>query len=117
MIKKLSVYFVLLMTISLMTSVKLYAQTRIRFAKGRNSTTISGTIPAQSNRTFVVRAGWNGQIVRVSVNAPKLKIFSSEAPKGESGSSSFETYSGDNEFGLDNPTNRPIRYTMTISIR
>lgn len=117
MIKKISVYFVLLMTISLMTSMELFAQTRIRFARGRSSATVSGTIPAQSNRTFVVSAGWNGQIARVSVNAPKLKIFSREAPKGESGSSSFETYSGDNEFGLSNPTNRPIRYKMTISIR
>lgn len=116
MIKKISMYFVLLTTISLMTSVELYAQTRIRFGGGRSSATISGTIPAKSNRTFVVGAR-NGQTARVSVSPRNLDIFSDEAPKGESGSTSFETYSGDNEFGIYNPTNRAIRYTMTISIR
>ncbi|MBK7705680.1 MAG: hypothetical protein IPN69_24980 [Acidobacteria bacterium] len=116
MLRKLLVHFVLLTTISLMTSVELFAQTRIRFAKGRSSATISGTIPARSNRTFVVGAR-SGQTARVSVNNRNLKIFSEEAPKGESGSSSFETYSGDNEFGLSNPTNQAIGFTMTVSIR
>jgi hypothetical protein len=116
MLKKLFVHFVLLTTISLMTSVELYAQTRIRFAKGRSSATISGTIPAKSNKTFVVGAS-SGQVARVSVNVGSLKIFSDAAPKGESGSTSFDTYNGDNEFGIYNPTNRAISYTMTISIR
>ncbi len=116
MIKKISVYFVMLTMVLLLTSAELFAQTRIRFAKGRSSATITGTIPAKSNRTFVVGAR-SGQMARVSVNQRSLSIFTNEAPKGESGSSSFETYSGNNEFGIYNPTNRPIRYTMTISIR
>lgn len=116
MLKTLFVHFVLLTTISLMTSVELYAQTRIRFARGRSSATVSGTIAARSNKNFVVSAS-NGQYARVSVSPRNLQIFSNEAPKGESGSSSFETNSGDNDFGIYNPTNRAIRYTMTISIR
>ncbi len=116
MLKKLLVHFVLLTTISLMTSVELFAQSRIRFARGRSSATISGTIPAKSNRYFVVGAS-SGQYAVVSVNHQSLKIFTDEAPKGESGSSSFEANSGDNEFGFNNPTNRAISYTMTVSIR
>ncbi len=116
MIKKIGIYFVILTTILLMTSVELFAQSRIRFAKGRSSATISRTIPAKSNIYFVVGAS-AGQIARVSVSPGNLSIFSDEAPKGESGSTSFETNYGDNEFGLYNPTNRPIRYTMTVSIR
>jgi hypothetical protein len=116
MLKKLFIHFVLLTTISLMTSVELYAQTRIRFARGRSSATVSGTIPAKSNRTFVVGAR-SGQVASVSVNVGSLKIFSDAAPKGESGSTSFDTYNGDNEFGIYNPTNRAISYTMTVSIR
>ena len=116
MIKKISVYFVMLTMVLLLTSSELFAQTRIRFAKGRSSATITGTIPAKSNRTFVVGAS-AGQTARVSVNQGSLSIFTNEAPKGESGSSSFETYSGNNEFGIYNPTNRAITYTMTISIR
>lgn len=116
MIKKVSVYFVMVMTISLLSSANLFAQTRIRFARGRSSATVSGTIPARSNRSFVVGAR-SGQFARVTVSSRNLQIFSNEAPKGESGGSSFETYSGDNEFGIYNPTNRAIRYTMTISIR
>jgi len=104
------------MLVFLLTGTDLSAQTRIRFAKGRSSATVSGTIPPNSNRTFVVRAS-DGQFARVSVSPRGLKIFSDAAPKGESGSSSFDTFSGDNEFGLYNPTNRTIRYIMTISIR
>src|ERR1044071_6860104 len=103
MLKKLFVYFVLLTTISFLTSVELYAQTRIRFARGRSSATVSGTIPAKSNRYYVVGAS-SGQIARVSVSNRSLQVFSDEAPKGQSGGTSFETYSGDNEFGIYNPT-------------
>lgn len=116
MLKKLFVHFVLLTTISLMTSVDLYAQSRIRFARGRSSATVSGTIPAKANRSFVVAASY-GQTAGVSVNNRSLRIWNDAAPKGESGSSSFETNSGDNEFGIYNPTNRAINYTMTLSIR
>lgn len=116
MLKKLLVHFVLITTISLMTSVELYAQTRIRFARGRSSTTITGTIPAKSNRYFVVSAR-GGQYAVVSLNTNRLQVFASGTPKGESGGTSFETDSGDNEFGIYNPTNSAIRYTMTVSIR
>lgn len=116
MIKKISAHFVMTAMILLMTSADLFAQTRIRFAKGRSSATVSGTIAARSNKNFVVGAS-NGQSARVSVSPRNLQIFSNEAPKGESGNSSFETNSGDNDFGIYNPTSRAIRYTMTISIR
>lgn len=116
MIKKISLYLVMTAMVFLMTSADLYAQSRIRFARGRSSATISGTIPAKSNRYYVVGAR-SGQIARVSVSPRNLRIFSDEAPKGESGSSSFSTYTGDNEFGIYNPTNRAVRFTMTISIR
>lgn len=116
MIKKISLYLVMLTMVFWMTSADLYAQSRIRFAKGRYSATISGTIAARSNRYYVVGAR-SGQIARISVSPRNLQIFSNEAPKGESGSSSFETYRGDNEFGIYNPSNRAVRFTMTVSIR
>ena len=116
MLKKIFIHFVLLTTISLMTGIELFAQTRIRFASGRSSATVKGTIPAKSNKFFLVGAR-SGQIARVSVTPRNLQIFSDAAPKGESGRSEFETHRGDNEFGLYNPTNRAVRYTMTISIR
>lgn len=116
MIKKINIYFVTVAMILLMSGIDIMAQTRIRFARGRSSATVSGTIPARSNKNFVVGAS-NGQYARVSVSPRNLQIYSNEAPKGEAGSSGFETYSGDNEFGIYNPTNRPVRYTMTISIR
>ncbi len=104
------------MMVFLISETDLSAQTRIRFARGRSSATVSGTIQPKSNRTFVVRAS-DGQIARVSVSPRNLRIFSDAAPKGEAGSSSFETYYGDNEFGFYNPSNRAIRYILTISIR
>lgn len=116
MFKKISVHLVMAAMILLMSGADLFAQSRIRFARGRSSATVSGTIAAGSNRSFIVGAK-NGQIARVSVSPRNLRIFSNEAPKGEAGSSSFDTYNGDNEFGIYNPTNRAVRYTMTISIR
>jgi len=50
-----------------MTSVELYAQTRIRFARGRSSTTVSGTIPAKGTRYFVIGAR-SGQNAYISVS-------------------------------------------------
>ena len=115
MIKKISVYFVMTATLLLMTNAELYAQTRIRFARGKSSATVTGTISPKSNRVFVVGAR-AGQVASVTVSPSNLYIFSNAAPKGEAGSSSFETYNGDNEFGIYNPTNRTIKYSMTISI-
>jgi hypothetical protein len=116
MIRKISICFVMLVTMTLMTNVELYAQQRIRFARGRSSATVSGTIPAGANRSFVVRASY-GQYARVSVSPRNLQVWTGGTPKGQSGGTSFETDEGDNEFGIYNPTNRAIRYTMTISIR
>ncbi len=89
MLKRITVKFLALVMVFLLTGTDLAAQTRIRFAKGRSSATVSGTIPAKTNRTFVVRAS-AGQFARVSVSSRGLKIFSDAAPKGESGSSSFD---------------------------
>ncbi len=116
MLKKLFIQFVLLTTVSLMLNVEMFAQTRIRFARGRSSATISGTIPAKSNRYFVVGAR-SGQYASVTLNTNRLQVFASGTPKGESGGTSFDTDSGDNEFGIYNPTNSAIRYTMTVYIR
>jgi hypothetical protein len=116
MIKKIGVYLVMLMTISLMLNVDLYAQSRIRFARGRSSATVSGTIPARSNRSFIVGASY-GQTARVSVSPGNLQVWAAGTPKGESGGTTFDTEAGDNEFGIYNPSNRAVRYTLTISIR
>lgn len=116
MIKKLSIYFVMMVTLTLMANVELFAQQRIRFARGRSSATVSGTIPAGANRSFVVRADY-GQYANVRVSPGRLQVWTAGTPKGQSGGTSFETDSGDNEFGIYNPTNRPMRYTLTISIR
>ena len=116
MLNRMTGRILALIMVCLLAGMSLSAQTRIRFARGRSSATVSGTISPNSNRTFVVRAS-SGQFARVSVSPRNLRIFSDAAPKGESGSSSFDTYGGDNEFGIYNPTGRTIRYVLTISIR
>ncbi len=116
LIKKIASGFVLMTTFFLMSNANLYAQERIRFAKGRSSATVTGTIPANSNKFFLVGAR-AGQMAVVSVSPSNLKIFSNAASKGEAGRSDFETSDGDNEFGIYNPTNRLVKYTLTISIR
>ena len=77
-----------------MTSVELYAQSRISFTRGRTSATVSGTIPAKANRSFVVAASY-GQTAGVSVNSRSLSIWNDAAPKGESGNSTDKAVQGD----------------------
>ena len=57
--------FAVLMIIG-MTNSDLFAQTRIRFARGRTSTTVSGSLSAGGERSYILRAS-EGQTMTVRV--------------------------------------------------
>ena len=59
--------FAVLMIIG-MTNSDLFAQTRIRFARGRTSTTVAGSLSAGSERSYILRAS-AGQTMTVRVSS------------------------------------------------
>ena len=59
--------FAVLMIVGMMNS-ELFAQTRIRFARGRTSTTVSGNLSAGSERSYILRAS-AGQTMTVRVSS------------------------------------------------
>jgi hypothetical protein len=51
-----------------MTNSDLFAQTRIRFARGRSSTTVTGSLSAGGKRSYILRAS-EGQTMTVRVSS------------------------------------------------
>jgi hypothetical protein len=88
-----------------------FGQTRIRFARGRTSTSVTGTLSGTGERDFVLAAR-AGQSLSANVSSRGgCVIFSTVST-----SMSFTTDAGDNWLKLMNRCNRPASFTMTISI-
>jgi hypothetical protein len=87
------------------------AQTRIQFARGRTSATVSGTINKGAGRTFVLRAN-NGQFLSANVSSRNDCVnFNNGAT-----STSFITRAGDNILYLTNRCRNAAPFTLTVSI-
>jgi hypothetical protein len=68
MFKKFALLVFLLSAIFVASSTEVYGQTRIRFAKGRYSATVSGRLPYTYFRDYVVNAR-EGQFLMVAVKS------------------------------------------------
>ena len=92
-------------------SSEMFAQTRIRFARGRTSASVSGSLGAGASRDYVVGAR-SGQTFSANVSSRNGCVKFSWGGT----SRSFETRGGDNVFGVTNHCSRATNFTMTISI-
>lgn len=94
-------------------SSEAFADTRIRFAKGRSSATVSGKISA-GGRVCYVAGARAGQTLTATVSSRsgKVQIFES----GETGYRLEVEYSGDQSVCVDN-LRGATSYTLTVSIR
>ena len=109
--KKLSVRASILILILTVSSSDLFAQTRIRFARGRTSTSVSGTIGAGGQRSFVLGARY-GQYLSANVSSRGDCItFNNGAT-----STSYTTRAGNNFIYLRNGCGRAVSFTLTVSI-
>ncbi len=88
------------------------AQTRIRFARGRTSTSVTGTLGSIGERDFVLRAS-AGQYLSANVSSSGGCIKFSTVETAQA----FRTDNGDNWLKLMNMCRRPASFTMTVSIR
>ena len=109
--KKLNVKAVILMLILVVSSSDLFAQTRIRFARGRTSTSVSGSVGGNSSRTYVLGASY-GQYLSANVSSRNGCVtFSNGAT-----STSYTTTRGNNYIYLSNGCGRATSFTLTVSI-
>ncbi|HEY0429983.1 MAG TPA: hypothetical protein VGC76_19520 [Pyrinomonadaceae bacterium] len=101
-------------------STTLMAQSRIRFARGATSTTLSGTLAAGGSRGYVIRLS-EGQTFTVNVSGgnDEISIKVSDvhgAFNEEYGYFETETdANGDHYITIRNNGRRSTRYTMTVS--
>jgi hypothetical protein len=87
------------------------AQTRIRFAPGRTSATMSGVLAGRATRSYVLGAR-RGQDLSGNVSS------ANDCIKFTDGSTSvgFTTTRGDNVLSVTNYCGRRVSYVMTVSI-
>jgi len=111
------------MLIVALTVKDLSAQTRISFARGKSSTTVSGTLSkrggSNSIKSFVVSAR-AGQHLSVVVKSRGDNVYTNMSnEEGERGPDMYYTRdsNGDHEFIIENVGERAAKYTMTVSIR
>lgn len=113
--KTIKIKAVLLIAVLAISSFDLFAQTRIRFARGRTSATVTGTIGGAGGdweRGFVLRAKY-GQYFSANVSSSNGCVQFTE---NGSTSLGFTTRSGDNYIYLNNGCRRATKFTLTISI-
>jgi hypothetical protein len=109
--KKLITMIVALTLILLVSGSDLLAQTRIRFARGTTSTTVSGTLLGGDTRTYVLAARY-GQSLSANVSSRNGCVT---FQNGET-SASYTTISGNNHLYVGNGCGRTTRFTLTVSI-
>lgn len=113
MLKKIKVKFLVLSLVFLMTSADLFAQTtRIRFAPGRSSATVSGTLQAGGSRTYILRAG-AGQYLEAKLRSRNGRV------RFEDNSTVLMTdtdYNGDYHIEVINNGGSATSFTLTVSV-
>ena len=101
------------LAIAAFCNVSALADTRIRFAKGRTSATVSGRVAAGGRVCYVAGARAGQQLTAtISSRSGKVRIFES----GETSYSYEVDQSGNQSVCVDNLAG-PTTYSLTVSIR
>jgi len=109
--KKIIVKSVALILLLTSSSFDIFAQTRIRFARGRTSTSVSSKIGGGGSRSYVLGARY-GQYLSANVSSRNGCVtFGNGAT-----STSYTTSSGNNYLYLNNGCRGLTSYTLTVSI-
>lgn len=102
---------VFLILVVLFSGSNLWAQTRINFARGRTSATVSGQISGYGERSFVLGARY-GQVLSANVSSRNGCVkFSNGAT-----SLSYITQAGNNYIYLINSCRNQTGFSITVSI-
>ena len=100
-----------------------FAQTRIKFARGRSAATLKGTIASGATREFWIDVR-QGQTMTVQITSGSNKIDleisgrSGHLEWGDNGFAQIEIYeSGDHAISIRNSGRSTTAYTMTVTVR
>ena len=116
MLKKFGTVALTLVMFLWLTGADTMAQTRVRFARGRNSTTVSGRLGARgAARSYVLRAS-AGQTLTATLSSTNGKVDFSQGSQHDTQFSRTLDTSGDVYVNIDNHGG-PTSYTLTISIQ
>lgn len=118
MLKKITLSIVILAVISLTAIPELMAQgtTRVRFARGRNSATMTGIIGGNGGaRHYVLRAS-AGQNLTATLSSGNGKVDFTQGAVHDTQFSQSVEQNGDVYVDIDNHGAR-TNYTLTISIQ
>jgi hypothetical protein len=115
MLRKLSLKLSVLTLIFLVGASDSLAQTRVQFARGRNSATLSGSLTRGGRRSYVLRAG-RGQTLTATVSSTNGKVDFTDGSVHDTQYSRTLEQSGDVYVDIDNHGST-TRYTLTISIQ
>lgn len=116
MLKNIGLKFTILAMIFLMAASDSMAQTRIRFARGRSSATITGTLAAGATKGFVLRAS-QGQVLTGTLSSTNGKADFTQGNLHDTQYSQTVEENGDVYISVDNHGSRATRFTLTISIQ
>src|SRR5215204_3378098 len=116
MLKKLGVKMLVLMMVCVMLTTDLMAQTRIRFARGRSSASVSGTMAANGQRTYVLGAR-SGQNLTATLSCGNGKCDFAEGELHDTSYSEYVDRNGDVYITIHNHGGRSTNFTMTVSIQ
>jgi hypothetical protein len=116
MLKKIGIKILVLTMISVMLTTDSLAQTRIQFARGRSSKTITGTLAAGATRGYVLGAR-RGQTLTATLSCGNGKCDFTQGDLHDTQYSEYVDRNGDMYISIDNHGNRATNFTMTVSIQ
>ena len=116
MFKKFGTIVLTLIMVLWLTGAETMAQTRVRFARGRNSTTLSGRLASRgATRSYVLRAS-AGQTLTATLSSANGKVDFTQGSVHDTQFSRTLDTTGDVYIDIDNHGG-PTGYTLTISIQ
>lgn len=118
MLKNIPTQFLIVAMSLLLTCSDLFAQTRIHFAKGRTSATVSGSIAKNVSKCFVLGTRQGQELAgTVSSRSGKVQFPWESGATSYKGGTSYHTITngGDDEVCIEN-TGNTTTFTLTVSI-
>lgn len=107
--------FAVMMIVGTMNSA-VFSQTRIRFARGRTSATVSGTVSAYGSRSYVLGAS-RGQTMTVRVSSASGDVHVDIGGNDVGRGTTIQLRSTDDYIITVHNEGRATRYSLYVSIR
>lgn len=116
MLKKLGIKILVFAMVCLMASSDVLGQSRIRFARGRTSASVSGTMAAGGARTYVLGAR-RGQTLTAVLSCGNGRCDFAQGDLHDTQYSQYIDRNGDTYITIHNHGRAATRFTMTVSIQ